>query len=86
MTLEEIKKEAARCKCDDISSLSSKITALKNIGVTFLGCVSFVQVNQQITLKEAQKLTLQLEAYTKDEKRKIEEVIDVMLSELNEEE
>ena len=48
--------------------------------------MAFVQVNQQITLKEAQKLTLQLEAYTKDEKRKIEEGFDVMLSELNEEE
>ncbi|MEW7280383.1 hypothetical protein ABW636_17465 [Aquimarina sp. 2201CG1-2-11] len=86
MTLEEIKKEAMQCKCDDIPSLSSKITELKNNGVTFLGCVAFVQVNQQITLKEAQKLTLQLEAYTKDEKRKIEEGIDVMLSDFKEEE
>ncbi len=86
MTLEQIKKEATQCKCDDIPSLSSKIKELKNKGVAFLGCVAFIQVNQNISLKEAQKLTLQLEAYTKDEKRKIEEGIDVMLSDFKEEE
>ncbi|MDH7447610.1 hypothetical protein [Aquimarina sp. 2201CG14-23] len=86
MNLEEIKKEAKRCKCDDIPSLSLKITELKNKGVSFLGCVAFVQVNQKISLKEAQELTVQLEAYTKDEKRKIEEGIDVMLSDFKEEE
>ncbi|WP_298544974.1 hypothetical protein [uncultured Aquimarina sp.] len=86
MKLEEIKKEAKRCKCGDIPSLSSKITELKNKGVSFLGCVAFVQVNQKISLKEAQELTLQLQAYSKDEKRRIEEGIDIMLSDFKEEE
>ncbi|WP_299435626.1 hypothetical protein [uncultured Aquimarina sp.] len=86
MNLEEIKKEATQCKFDDIASLSIKIAELKDKGVAFLGCVAFVQVNQSISLKEAQELTLMLEAYTKGEKRRIEEGIDVMLSDFKEEE
>ncbi len=86
MTLEEIKKEATQCKCDDIPSLSSKIKELKNKGVAFLGCVAFVQVNQQITLKEARELTVKLDAYTEDEKKRIDEAYQLMLSEFKEEE
>ncbi|WP_378174038.1 hypothetical protein [Aquimarina sp. SS2-1] len=86
MELEEIKKEAAQYQFEDVKSLSIKVAELKNKGISFLGCVAFVQVNQKISLKEAQELTLQLEAYTKDEKRKIQEGIDVMLSDFKEEE
>ncbi len=86
MSLEEIKKEAKQCKFDDVKSLSLKITELKNKGVSFLGCVAFVQINQNISLKEAQELTLTLEAYTKDEKKRIEEGIEVMLNDFKEEE
>lgn len=86
MNLDEIKKEAAQCKCDDIPSLSSKITELKNKGVSFLGCVAFVQVNQQITLKEARELTVKLDAYNEEEKKRIDEAYQLMLSEFKEEE
>jgi len=86
MNLDEIKKEAIQFECNDLQSLSLKISELKNKGVAFLGCVAFVQVNQKISLKEARELTIKLEAYNDDEKRKIEEMNDVMLSEFKEEE
>ncbi|WP_103070115.1 hypothetical protein [Aquimarina sediminis] len=86
MNLDEIKKEAAQCKFEDLQSLSLKITELKDKGVSFLGCVAFVQVNQEISLKEARELIVKLEAYTEEEKRRIEEMHAVMLSEFKEEE
>ena len=86
MNLEDIKKEAAQHKFEDLKSLSLKIIELKNRGASFLRCVAFVQVNQGISLKEARDLTITLNAYTKEEKRKIEEMNDVMLSEFKEEE
>lgn len=86
MTLEDIKKEAAQYKYGDVQSLSLKITELKNKGVSFLGCVAFVQVNQNISLKEARELTLKLDSYTNEEKERIDYFHKLMLSEFNEEE
>jgi len=84
MKLEDIKKEAALCKCDDLKSLSIKVTELKNKGVTFLGCVAFVQTNQNIPLNGAVKLTLNLDVYSKEEKHKIKASINRMLNDFEE--
>ena len=86
MNLEDIKKEAAQYKYDDLQSLSLKISELKNKGVAFLGCVAFVQVNQGISLKEARELTVKLDAYNEDEKKQIDASYQLMLSEFKEEE
>ncbi|EZH73426.1 hypothetical protein ATO12_15920 [Aquimarina atlantica] len=86
MKLEDIKKEAAQYKYNDISSLSSKIREFKNKGVSFLGCVAFVQVNQEISLNEARELTVKLDAYNEDEKKRIDAAYQLMLSEFKEEE
>lgn len=85
MNLDEIKTEAVECEFKDLKSLSTKIIELKNKGVSFLGCVAFVKINKNISLKEAQILTLQLDAYSEEEKRKIDDMTQLMLSEFKEE-
>lgn len=84
MKLEEIRKEAIESEFNDLKSLSLKITELKNKGVSFLGCIAFVQINKNISLKEAQKLTLKLDAYSDSERRKFNDMYNLMLSEFKE--
>jgi len=85
MKLEEIKNEATKSEFKDLKSLSIKVIELKAKGVSFLGCVAFVQANKKISLKDAQELTLGLDAYNKGEKKKIDGMIKLMLSEFEEE-
>ncbi|MFI1770325.1 hypothetical protein [Thalassobellus citreus] len=85
MNLEEIKSEATKSEFKDLKSLSDKIIELKAQGISFLGCVAFVQANKNISLKNAQKLTLALEAYNKGEKKKNDGMIKLMFSEFKEE-
>lgn len=85
MKLEEIKNEATKSEFKDLKSLSAKIIELKAKGVSFLGCVAFVQANKKIPLKDAQELALELDSYNKGEKKKIDGMIKLMLSEFEEE-
>ncbi|GAA0718324.1 hypothetical protein GCM10009430_16280 [Aquimarina litoralis] len=86
MNLEDIKKEAAAYRYKDVKSLSEKVTELKNKGVSFLGCVAFVQTNQNIPLDKARELTVSLDTYNEEEKERIEAAYQLMLSEFKEEE
>ena len=85
MKLEEIKSEGAKSELKDLEQLSNKIVELKAKEVSFLGCVAFVQSNKKISLKNAQKLILSLDVYNKDEKKKINSMIKLMLSEFEKE-
>lgn len=58
---------------------------MKNKGVSFLGCVAFVQHHKGISLKEARDLILQLEAYNQGEKEEIDYFHKLMMSEFEEE-
>ncbi len=86
MTLEDIKKDAAEFQSDGPNSLSDKIVELKERGVSFLGCIAFVQTHKALaTPKEARDFLLKLDAYTVDEKKKIDVMHQIMLSEFEEE-
>ncbi|WP_337085149.1 hypothetical protein [Elizabethkingia anophelis] len=86
MEIDEIKREALEFKAYNIKELSTKILELKNQGVSFLGCVAFVQTNQNLTLSEARTMTLNLESWTDNDKKEIDFYQRLMLSEFNEEE
>ncbi len=86
MELEEIKREALEFKACDVKELSDKVLELKNKGVSFLGCVAFVQTNQKLTLSEARTMTLDLESWTDNDKKEIDFYNRLMISEFNEEE
>jgi len=86
MTIDELKIEAVKHKYKDVASLSAKVLELKNKGISFLGCVAFVQANQNIPLDKARELTVKLDAYSKGEKEKIEAAYRLMLSDFEEEE
>ena len=86
MNLEDIKKEAVQYRFKDVKSLSEKVAELKSKGVSFLGCVAFVQTNQNIPLDKARELTANLDAYNEEEKERIEAAYQLMLSEFEEEE
>ncbi|MBW1294157.1 hypothetical protein [Aquimarina litoralis] len=86
MKIEDIKKEAAAYRYKDVKSLSEKVSELKNKGVSFLGCIAFVQTNQNIPLDKARELTMSLDAYNEEEKKRIDTAFQLMLSELQEEE
>jgi len=81
--LDEIKKEALKFKAQNKKQLSSKVLELKNKGVAFLGCVVFVQTNQQASLTEARKITLALDCWTTEEKASIDFFHQLMMSEFN---
>lgn len=85
MNLEEIKKEAALHTYEDQHSLSLKIAELKTKGVSFLGCIAFVQVNQNLSLSESKDLLLQLDAYNESEKKKVNAMLDVMRNDFEQE-
>jgi hypothetical protein len=84
MTLEEIKREAQHFHAATTDDMRTKVQALKSVGVPFLGCVAFVQVNQNLSLADARKQTLALDVWTSDEKDKIETQHTVMLREFSE--
>ncbi len=75
----------ASIKHGERKSSPSKITELKKKGVSFLGCVAFVQLNKKLSLKDARELTLELDAYTKNEKKAINKMNNLMQSEFEEE-
>lgn len=85
MKIEDIKKEAAAYRFKDVKSLSEKVSELKNEGVSFLGCVAFVQTNQNIPLNKARELTVSLDSYNEEEKERLEAAYQLMLSEFEEE-
>jgi len=85
MKLDNIKQEALLFKARNTSELSDKIKELKDKEVPFLGLVYFMQHNQQLTLSEAIKKTLELNIWTENEKAKIQGYHDLMMSEFQEE-
>jgi len=85
MNLEEIKNEARELQPLNQQELNDKVLELKNKAVPFLGCVVFVQINQNLSLGDARKQTLALNAWTKEEKDKIDYYNKLMMSELDEE-
>jgi hypothetical protein len=48
MNLEEIKKNAKHFRVKNAEALRDKVCFLKDSGVSFLGCVAFVQANQSL--------------------------------------
>lgn len=68
MTIAEIKETALTCRVLNQQELSKKIRELKDSGISFLGCFAFTQHNQQISTLEARNLTLELDAFTDQEK------------------
>lgn len=85
MKLDNIKQEALLFKARNISELSDKIKELKDKEVPFLGLVYFMQHNQQLSLSEARKKTLELDIWTENEKTEIQGYHDLMMSEFQEE-
>ncbi|MDR6919174.1 MULTISPECIES: hypothetical protein [Chryseobacterium] len=85
MKLDDIKQEALLFKARNISELSDKIKELKDKEVSFLGLVYFIQHNQQLSLSEARKKTLELDLWTENEKAEIEGYHDLMMREFQEE-
>ena len=86
MELYEIKKEALEFKANNVKELSNKILELKNKGVSFLGCVAFVQANQNLTLSQARTMTINLESWTDKDKKEIDFYHGLMISEFEDEE
>ena len=86
MELDEIKREALEFRAHSVQELSNKVLELKNKGVSFLGCVAFVQTNQKLTLSEARTMTINLENWIDNDKKKIDFYHRLMMSEFNDEE
>lgn len=86
MTINEIKIAAHIFKANNIQELSDKIRELKDNGLSFLGCIAFVQHNQGISLLEARKKTLELNAWTEDEKAEYIACYNLMMSEFQDNE
>ena len=84
MNLNEIKKEALEFKGLTMQMLSIKVSELKVKGVGFLGCVAFVQTNQQLSLSEARKMTLKLDCWSEEERKNIDFHNQLMMSEFDE--
>lgn len=80
MTIEDIKQEAKACGLLNKNDLNIKVLELKNKGVPFLGCIAFIQANQNLSLSEAKDFILTLECWTEEGRRSI----DIMLSEFEE--
>lgn len=84
MTIAEIKEAALTCGVLNQHELSDKIRALKDNGVSYLGCFAFTQHNQQIPTLEARNLTLELDAFTDEEKAEYNGYHNVMMAEFKE--
>ena len=85
MDLEKIKQKALELEKLDDFELNNKVLELKNLGVDFLGCIAFVQTNQEITLSEARTKTLELDCRTQNDKEEIDFYHKLMLSEFKNE-
>lgn len=85
MTIAEIKEAALTCGILNQQELSKKIRELKDSGLSYLGCFAFTQHNQQISLSEAQKLTLELDAFTNEEKAQYNGYHNLMMEDFKEE-
>ncbi|MBT1686839.1 hypothetical protein [Dawidia soli] len=83
MTLEEIKSEALNFVPKDVNALRNKVMELRTRGVSFLGCVAFVQANQNLSLSDARQQTLDLDVWTDDEQHKIDLYHNLMMRELD---
>lgn len=84
MELDKLKHRAKELGILNSVELNSNVQELKNSGVSFLGCVAFVQINQNISLSDARTKTLELDCWTK--KEKIDYYHKLMLSEFDDEE
>lgn len=84
MTIAEIKEAALTCGILNQQELSKKIRALKDSGVSYLGCFAFTQHNQQISTLEAKNLTLELDAFTEEEKAEYDGYHNLMMDEFKE--
>lgn len=80
MGIEEIKQKALALNKLENKELNQAVLELKNIGVPFLGCVVFVQINQKVSLLEAKTKTLELECWTKKEKEENDFNLNLMLN------
>lgn len=85
MTINEIKEAALTFTAQNKQELSQKIKTLKENGIPFSGCVVFLQYNQQISLSEARKQTLELDIWTREEKDSIHESYLIMMSDFQNE-
>lgn len=83
MTLEEIKSEALNFVPKDVNALRNKVMELKAKGVSFLGCVAFVQANQHLSLPDARQQTLDLDVWTDNEQHQIDLYHNLMMRELD---
>lgn len=85
MTIAEIKEAALTCGVLNQQELSKKIRALKDSGVSYLGCFAFTQHNQQISTLKAKNLTLKLDAFTDEEKAEFNGYYNLMMEDFKEE-
>lgn len=85
MELQKIKQKALEFEKLDNFELNNNVLELKNLGVGFLGCIAFVQTNQNITLSEARTKTLELDCWTQKDKEEIDFYQKLMLSEFKDE-
>ncbi|UHO39270.1 hypothetical protein H5J24_03880 [Chryseobacterium capnotolerans] len=85
MTITEIKEAALTCGVLNQQELSKKIRELKDSGISYLGCFTFTQHNQQISTLEAKNLTLKLDAFTEKEKAEYNGYHNLMMDEFKEE-
>lgn len=86
MTINEIKEAAIACGILNQQELSHKIRELKDNGISYLGCFAFTQHNQQISALEARNMTLQLDAFTDEEKAEYTGYYNLMMDDFKEEE
>lgn len=86
MTITEIKEAALTCGVLNQQELSKKIRALKDSGISYLGCFAFTQHNQQVSTLEAKNLTLELDAFTDEEKAEYNGYHHLMMEDFKEEE
>ncbi|MBP2616327.1 hypothetical protein [Chryseobacterium jejuense] len=86
MTIPEIKEAALTCGVLSQQELSNKIRELKDSGVSCLGCFAFTQHNQQISTLEAKNLTLELDAFTEEERAEYNGYYNLMMDDFKEDE
>ncbi|MDN3691810.1 hypothetical protein QWZ06_05870 [Chryseobacterium tructae] len=85
MTIDEIKETAIACGVLNQQELNHKIRALKDSGISYLGCFAFTQYNQQVSTLEAKNLTLELDAFTDEEKAEYTGHYNLMMEDFKEE-
>lgn len=86
MDLVQLKILAQAFKPKDEQALSEQVLKLKQQGITLLGLIYFVQINQQSSLIEARKKTINFSFWQSDELLQIEENYQIMLSDFTDQE